>query len=123
MAIRISVREEEGILEVSYDSGPVGREDLAEQRKQVADAMGRSGLARILVDASSLEGLPGPFTLLRHNEGVAGHERLRKAAFAVVCSSLGEDERCLENTGVNRGIRLRCFLSRDEALAWLGTQA
>lgn len=119
MAISISVLKDREILEVKYSPEAVSQKDLTEQRILVADAISKSGLKKVLVDASSLVSFPGPFTVLNHNESVAAHEILRKTKFAVVCSSLGEDERCLENTGVNRGIQMRCFSSREDALSWL----
>lgn len=119
MAIRISTLGDTDILEIVYSPDPVTPRDLAEQRGQVANAISDHGSTKVLIDTSSLSNFPKPFVALQHNEDVAAHAVLRRAKFAVVCSSLGQDERCLEDTGVNRGVNMRCFTSRQDALSWL----
>jgi hypothetical protein len=119
MAIKISTRNDPDILEIVYSPDPVTTADLAEQRGLVAEAIANHGMTKVLIDASALARFPDPFAALVHNENVAAHAVLRQAKFAVVCSSVGEDERCLEDTGVNRGIDIRCFASRQDALSWL----
>jgi hypothetical protein len=120
MGISTSILEDLGVLQVKYSPDPVTGEDLAGQRRLVAEAISGSNIYKILIDASGLERFPSPFTVLEHNKDVVSDEVLRKAKFAVVCATLGENERCLEHTGVNRGVKLRCFVSREEALSWLG---
>lgn len=120
MTIRISVMRERGILEVTYVAATVTQEDLADQRSRVIDALSRNDMTKVLLDASSLASFPDPFVTLAHNEAVAENAVLREAKFAVVCSSLGQNERDLENTGVNRGVNMKCFTSREDALSWLG---
>ena len=119
MGISTAVLSGPGFLEVTYSSEPVGPEELAEQRRMVSEALSKSRMRRVLIDASALPEFPSPFTALRHNMGVFEDDVLRSAKFAVVCSELGENERCLEDTGVNRGVNMRCFTSRAEALSWL----
>jgi hypothetical protein len=119
MGIRTSVLKDHGVLEVIYSPDPVTGVSLAEQRKVVAEAISRSNIYKVLIEASLLDRFPSPFTVLEHNKDVVKDEILQKARFAVVCASLGENERCLEITGVNRGIGIRCFTSREEALSWL----
>lgn len=118
MATKITTLEDRGILEVVYSADPVTPEDLAAQRNQVADAIRRSNIARVLLNASALARFPSPLTAIEHNKDIAANDILRRAKFAVLRSSLGKDERCLENTGVNRGVNMKCFTSREEALAW-----
>jgi hypothetical protein len=119
VGIRTAVLSGTGVLEVTYSSEPVGPEDLAEQRRMVAEELSENRMRRVLIDASALPGFPSPFTALMHNKGVSEDDVLRSAKFAVVCAELGENERCLEDTGVNRGVNMRCFTSRAEALSWL----
>ena len=119
MTITTSVLENTGVLEIVYSPDPVTLVDLAEQRELVADAISRNNTAKVLIDASALTHFPNPFVVLKHNEGVVENDVLRKAKYAVVCSELGDDERCLEDTGVNRGVLIRCFTSRKDALCWL----
>lgn len=115
----VSIRALGEILEAVYSSGDVTREDLAEQRTLVADAISKHAIRKILIDASALERLPSVTTILDHNSAVSADSFLRRAKFAVVCASLGKDERFLETTGFNRGVQIRCFTSRDRALSWL----
>jgi hypothetical protein len=119
MTISISTLEDEGVLEVVYSSNPVTREALAEHRTLVAEALARSTVRKVLLDATSLPTFPSILTSLKHNERVAADEVLRGTEFAVVCSSLGPDEVDLETTGMNRGVRVKCFTSRVDALEWL----
>ena len=119
MGISTSILVDHGVLEVTYSPDPVSGDDLAEQRKRLADAVSEHNIDKVLLDASTLDRFPSPFTVLEHNEGVVANETLKRATYAVVCASLGENERCLETTGVNRGLNIRCFISREKALAWL----
>jgi hypothetical protein len=115
----VSIRALGEILEVVYSSGDVTREDLAEQRALVADAISKRALRKVLIDASALKSMPSVVTILDHNSAVSADSTLRKVKFAVVCGSFGIDERFLETTGFNRGVQVRCFTSRDSALSWL----
>jgi len=119
MSISIAMNDETGILEVTYSPEIVTPRDLAQQRNMVADAVSQSNIRKVLLDASSLPRFPSILTALKHNESVAADEELRKTKFAVICSSLGQDELSLETTGVNRGVHLKCFTSREDALRWL----
>lgn len=119
MGISISTLEETAVLQVVYSSERVTDEALAAQRELVAKEVARTGINRVLLDTTLLESFPPILTSLRHNESVAGNELLRCSRFAVLCSSLGKDELALETTGVNRGVNMKCFTSREEALEWL----
>lgn len=119
MGIEISTVENGTVLTVRYDAEPVESNDLAAQRQQVAEAMARHAIRRVLVDASALPVFPDPLTVLEHNDQLATLVRDRETRWAVVCSALGEDERFLEDSAVNRGLKLKCFVATDEGLAWL----
>ncbi len=119
MSIRIVTNRELGVLDVMYSPGTVTPQELAEQRRLLADAVSQSGIRKVLIDASALARFPSIVTALEHNQRVAANERLRNTTFAVVCASLGQDERDLETSGVNRGVHMKCFTSREAALAWL----
>ena len=123
MGVSTSFLADHGVVEVEYSSEPVTAKDLSEQRKLVADTISKSNITKVLLVASALERFPSVFTLIDHNKEVLKDETLRTAKFAVVCASLGEDELFLENIGVNRGINIRCFISREKALSWLTQQS
>lgn len=118
--INISILTERQIAVVTYEPGTVSKGDLARQRKQVGEALMQNKIQKVLVDTSKLDKLPSPSTILLHHQSVAAQESLRNARFAVVCTQIEEDEQLLETTGVNRGLKIKCFTSRDEALSWLG---
>ena len=119
MAISISILNDRQIALVTYEPGTVSKQDLARQRKQVGDALIQNEIQKVLVDTSKLESLPSPATILFHNSSVAAKDSLQNARFAVLCSSLGPDEELLETTGVNRGLQIKCFTSREDPLACL----
>ncbi len=119
MAIDICVLEDQGILQVTYSLGDVTEGDLISQRKVVAEAVSRSALRKVLVDASALARLPSLWTTAEHNAAVSQDKALRLAKFAVVVRSLGSDEQFLETSGRNRGVWMKCFTSRESALSWL----
>jgi hypothetical protein len=119
MSITISTNRELGVLEVTYLPGTVTPQELAEQRSRVADAVSQSNIRKVLIDATALVRVPSILTALEHNQRVAKNKELRNTVFAVICSSLGQDERDLETTGLNRGVHMKCFTSREKALSWL----
>lgn len=119
MAIEIKVLENVGILEMTYAADPVTAKDLAEQRALVADALAGNACGGVLIDASGLTQLPPVYEIFDHNAAVSADSVLRRTAFAVVFRSLGRDEEFLETTGVNRGLRIKCFTSKESALSWL----
>jgi len=120
MTVEISVLADLGVLEVAYSADDVTAEDLVAQREQVSDAIARSGLEKVLIDASALARFPSVVTIFEHNAVISTERTLREARFAVVCDALGENERFLETTGVNRGVQIKCFTSEEAALSWLG---
>jgi len=97
----------------------IGTTTLSRNYLHHPDAVSRSDVRRVLLDASSLPGAPPVITALAHNEDVAARKELQGTKFAVVFSSLGRNERTLETTGVNRGVIMRCITSREDAVAWL----
>ena len=119
MALDISTLDDRGVLEIRYLPGHVTGADLDEGRNAVAAALSESGIRKVFVDASALSQMPTLIAMLRHNAAIAADSILRQARFAVVFRSLGRDERFLENTGVNRGVNLKCFTSKADALSWL----
>jgi hypothetical protein len=119
MTIHTQVLEDLGVLEVIYSEGSVTDKELKEQRKVVADALEKNDMSKVLIDASALTHMPKVTTTLKHNMEVAAIETLRRTRFAILFKTMGKDEQFLEDTAVNRGIPLKAFTSREEALAWL----
>ena len=119
MALTINELEGQGVLEVTYSPEDVTREDLAYQRRQVADAISRSSLKRVLIDAAEIKQFPSAAMIVDHNSAISSNSTLMQVKFAVVCNSLGEDEKFLETTGFNRGLQIKCFTSKESAMNWL----
>jgi hypothetical protein len=86
MSISIVTNKDLGVLEVTYSPGTVTPQELAEQRRILADAVSQSGLRKVLIDASALARFPSIVTALEHNQRVAANEQLRTTTFAVVCA-------------------------------------
>lgn len=116
----VTILEHDGFLEVAYDPEPVTPRDLEEQRTLVAQTTARTGVTHVLVDASALEALPPLGAMLLHNVAVSSDDQLQRARFAVVCAVYDDDAVFLEISGANRGVHMKCFASREEALVWLG---
>ena len=119
MTVEIRVLQKPKILEVTYTTERVTSTDLEEQRRLVAEALSKHDLRKVLIDASSLEQVPAILTMFEHNTAVSSDKILQRSIFAVVFRSIGSNERFLETSGSNRGVRIKCFTSRDEALTWL----
>jgi len=119
MSASIRILDDQRVLEVYYSAEVLTDADLNEQRTRVAATLSRNGITKALFDASALPQLPPLVTMLEHNMAVASDNTLRRTRFAVVFRSVGDHERFLENTAVNRGIELRCFTSKADALTWL----
>ncbi len=119
MSIQISILEDQSILEVTYSSDNVTSKDLDEHRRLVAEALSENAFSKALIDISSLIKFPSTLTIFEHNEAVSLQNVLRKSKFAILCQTLGRNEQFLEVTGTNRGVQMKCFTARDDALAWL----
>jgi hypothetical protein len=119
MTIDIRVLENQEILMVTYSSDDVTAEDLSKQRSEVSDALTKNALNKVLIDALELKCLPPVWTTFHHNRSIPSDRNLHNAKFAVVFNSIGQDERFLETSGLNAGVKIRCFTSREEAMSWL----
>lgn len=113
----VSILEDLGIIQVdSY--GEVTEGDLLTSLEDILAIHKQRGFSRVLVDASRETSLPNSLPL--HQFGSALSEDATVIKFAVVFSEVvREDLRFLETVMQNRGMQVRLFNSRDEALAWL----
>jgi hypothetical protein len=113
----VSILEDLGIIQVdSY--GEVTEGDLLASMEEVLAIHKARGFSRVFVDASKETSLPS--TLPLHQFGSVLSEDATVLKFAVVVSAtVREDLRFLETVTQNRGMEVRMFNSRDEALAWL----
>jgi hypothetical protein len=119
MAIDIRVLDGEGALEVAYSPDEVTRTELIAQRQMVAEALSGRALKKVLIDATAIARMPSVATLFDHNWAVASNDILQPVRYAVVFRALDSDVQFLENSARNRGLEIKCFTSREEALGWL----
>jgi hypothetical protein len=119
MKIKIQTLGDRNILEVVYSSDDLTKDDLSAQRDLVSESLKKHRLNLVLVDTTALPSLPEVVTILEHNRAVSSRDELQKAKFAVLVQKIGQREKFLEDTGVNRGVHIKCFTARENALSWL----
>lgn len=119
MAEELFVREELGFLELrSY--GDVQAEELFQIRERMAGILAETGFTKVLVDGSGRKSFPNMMTAFKMAS------ELQKVGFPLTAKIALLSPPQLENfhefmaeVATNRGIDVRLFNSRDEALAWL----
>ena len=119
MTVRIRAPGDDGILGLVYSEDEVTEKDLTRQRRMLAEAMVREDCNRVLVDITRLKYLPSMAAMMDHNSAITLNSYLLNARFAVLCKSIDAEHQFLEDTGVNRGVQMKCFTERAEAVAWL----
>lgn len=100
-------------------SGPVDLSELRLARAEAAVALQRHRAVRLLVDVSRME---TTLSTSAHFEFTSSHPNLlsRCTKIAVVVTpQVAADGVFVENVAVNRGMRLRVFMSIDAAIEWL----
>jgi hypothetical protein len=85
----------------------------------VAEVLSERALKKVLIDATAISRLPSVATVFDHNWAVSSNAILQPAKYAVVFRALDSDVQFLENSAWNRGLEIKCFTSREEALGWL----
>ena len=119
MQIKVHTLGDRKFLELVYFSEDITEEELSAHRELVSEALEKNRLNLVLVDTTALPQLPQVVTILEHNKAVSTREELQQAKFAVLVQNIGQREKFLEDTGVNRGVRIKCFTTRENALNWL----
>jgi hypothetical protein len=119
MSRRVHILEDEGLLEIIYTGG-VTPEDLAEDRNLGKRVFGEGNVRKVLVDCSEVHLPPSTIPLLEHATGLARSRILARVKHAVVVpEAIVRDARFLETVSRNRGVNMRYFVTRAEALDWL----
>jgi hypothetical protein len=113
----VTLNEELGIIEVrSY--GIVSANDMASSIESVKKISKKTGIDRVLVDASDLQAMPDTVDIYD-----LANEFPRRTWIAVVGSEDQTSFRDLvfgETVATNRGVYIRVFTSEADALKWLG---
>jgi hypothetical protein len=117
MPEEVSILADLGIIQIdSY--GEVSEADMLATMEEILQIQKERGLTRVFVDASRETSLPR--TLPLHQFGSALSSDAMMLKFAVLVSDkVREDLHFLETVTRNRGMEVKMFDSREEALAWL----
>ena len=117
MPEEVSILADLGIIKIdSY--GEVTGADMLATMEEVLDVTRERGLTRVFVDASKETSLPS--TLPIHQFGALLSKDAMMLRFAVLVNDqVREDLHFLETVTKNRGMQVKMFDSREEAMAWL----
>jgi len=119
MSKRVHILKDKGLLEIVY-TGEVTPEDLAEDRDTGERVFSEERLSKVLVDCSEVHFSPSTIPLLEHATGIARSRVLKRVKHAIVVpEAIVKDARFLETISRNRGVNMRYFVTRAEALEWL----
>ncbi len=100
--------------------GEVTEENLRRSRCLVSDLLHAGGFTRVFVDASMLTTLPSTNAVFTHSVGLSSAKIPRNTKFAIAISRKTKtDSIFLETAALNRGVIIKNFESKDDALAWL----
>lgn len=113
---QISTSERDEILEIVF-TGEVTKDSIEKLAVEGAALVLEKGLKNVLVDVRSLKGRLGimdTYSFVR-----TPYERPNVNCAVVDIPENQEYIKFLENTAVNAGLSLRCFIDIDAARAWL----
>jgi hypothetical protein len=117
MPEEVSILEDLGIIQVD-SFGEVTEGDLLASMEEVLAIHRERGFSKVFVDASRETSLPSTFPLHQFGAVLSEDGMVLKIA-AVISDTVREDLRFLETVTQNRGMQLKLFDTREEALAWL----
>jgi hypothetical protein len=119
MSKDFQVFKDEGLIELIYNGG-VTPEDFIEDRCVGEKLCGENGISKILVDFSKVSFLPSTLSLFNHGASLAKSSILGNLKYAIVANeTITTDINFFEAVSQNRGVNLRYFKTKAEALAWL----
>jgi hypothetical protein len=109
-----------GICTLSVTGDFVRPEDALEVERLTANLHDELGCRRFLIDMTKARIFSSTMsTFTASNPPEELRVILRKVRVAALYTGLSEDHRFLETVAVNRGLTLRVFDERDEAIRWL----
>ena len=117
MPEEVSILADLGIIQID-SFGEVTGADMLATLEEILHIQSERGLTRVFVDASKETSLPN--TLPLHQFGSMLSADAMMLRFAVLVNDqVREDLHFLETVTKNRGMQVRMFDSREEAMAWL----
>ena len=121
MSETVEVIEGLGIINIT-SVGQITENDLRHSRMSVREICRQSGITKILVDASGQTNRLPIMMAFNHATMLAEDEIFRKAKHAIIASENNNRElHFLETAAFNRGVNVRLFATRENALSWLMT--
>lgn len=119
MSKHVNVLTDQELLEIIY-ADEVTPLDLVEDRDFGERICAEEGVKKILVDCLKVHIPPKTFPLFDHATCIAQSPVLGSLKHAIVVpDAMVHDALFLETASQNRGVRMRYFATRAEALAWL----
>ena len=119
MPKHVHVHKNKGLLEIIY-TGEVTEEDLADDRDVGERLCRKNGPKKVLVDCSKVHQAPPTVPLFDHGSLIARSPVLSQLKQAIVVpEAIAKDAYFLETISQNRGVPMRFFTTRAEALKWL----
>ena len=119
MPYRTHFDPEHDLIEVTY-FGSLTPADLERAAHEILEQLAQRGFKRVLADCSSIEGGHSVFDLYALADWLSTHASHLKEAVVVPVQGLAADKvEFWETTCQNRGLLVRLFHERQEALAWL----
>src|SRR5690349_20272190 len=129
MSMQSKARFAAGLLEVEVQ-GEFSIEEAKRSFLETLENVGRHGATKVLIDGRTLTGEPGVIERFIYGEFAAAetarasskHKLSRTPRFAYVLKEPMLDPRRFgENVAANRGMIIKVFENREEAIEWLGT--
>lgn len=125
MEITLSIRDD-GLLYATY-SGEFSLAEAEETFLQILEAVERHKLRKVVVDGIAITGAPSTFERFLYGEFVAEKVNTLRERTAlsprfayILIPPVRDPGRFGENVAVNRGMIIKTFEDRDNALEWLG---
>jgi len=113
------VLEEQGVIEV-VSEGVITREQMGQSLAQVVELRLFRELRRVLVNALQATSMPSMMPMYDFAAAVASQRVLQDVRFAIIRHRRSaEDLDFFETAAGNRGVQVRVFDTREEALGWL----
>lgn len=115
MPDEFTINEKLGVLEI-FSHGIVTAEDIYQSIEKSLEASKRLGINRLLVDSRKQKKMPGAVSIFRIFSTFPRHINL--AILADKNQITVDDIIFGENVAVNRGIQMKVFYKREDALNW-----
>lgn len=119
MPDKFQINEKLGLLEIT-STGIVTADDIDDSIEKSKAAFEKLGINKLIVDTTKQEKMPGTVSIHRI---FSNFPRNISLALVAERNQLTENDIIFgENVAVNRGVRMRIFYNREEAIKWLNEE-